>query len=280
MSFLIRSLFIVDVGEAIVIYLLPMNRVLKLGGLDFLQKALLHVVVAIVGIFLFCEETFVVRDRVVNALNEHSLCENAEDVERDESLTPDSLVDPLVALAYTGQVARIVEHGAPQDLHDNVVDGDEGLEPEVPLHHALEDSLQLLCVKLMGFAILVLVSGSEDVKSCVPCDFGILSLPGEIIAQVVHHELVASVDEEEEPSPVHHVGVGLAILANGTQPEHADEKYTRIQGNHDPHVDVGVLLQSVALFSGYVAEDGHHAGEVEEIGDQNEAEEGCNDLGC
>jgi len=122
MSFLIRSLFIIDVGEAIVIYLLPVDRVLKLGGLDFLQKALLYVVEAIVGSCRICEETFVVRDRVVNALNKHSLCENAEDVESDKSLTPDSLVDPLVALAYTRQVAGVVEDSAAQDLHDNVVD--------------------------------------------------------------------------------------------------------------------------------------------------------------
>jgi len=151
------SLFIIDVGKAIVIYLLPVDRVLKLRGLNFLQKALLYVVESIVSIILFCEETFVVRDRVVNALNEHSLCENAEDVERDESFTPDSLVDPLVALAYTREIARVMEDSAAQDLHDNVVAGDEHLEPEVPLHHALEDDLQLLCVKLMGDSVLVLV---------------------------------------------------------------------------------------------------------------------------
>ena len=115
------SLFIVDVGEAIVIYLLAVDRVSKLGGLYFLQKALFHVVEAIMRLFHICEQTFVMGDRVVNALNENSLSEDAEDMERDESLSPDSLVDPLVALAYTRQVTSVVEHSASKHLHHNVV---------------------------------------------------------------------------------------------------------------------------------------------------------------
>ena len=64
-------------------------------------------------------------------------------------------------------------------------------------------------------SLLVFVRITEDLKSCVSLNFGILSFPSEVIAEVVHHELVSGVDEEEDSGPVHHVGVGLSVLAHG-----------------------------------------------------------------
>jgi len=87
------------------------------------------------------------------------LCEHAENVKSDEGLSPDCLVHPLVSIAYTCEVFAVVENGTAKDLHDDVVDGDEDLEPEVPFHHAVKYFLQLLSCHFLSLVVFLIMEG-------------------------------------------------------------------------------------------------------------------------
>ena len=92
------------------------------------------------------EEAFLMRDRVINAFDDHSLCDHAEHVKGNEGLTPDRLVRPQVSLTDTGKISRVVEDSTPENLNDDVVNGHSNLEPEVPFHHLFEHQLDFLHV--------------------------------------------------------------------------------------------------------------------------------------
>ena len=81
------------------------------------------------------------RDRVVNPFDHHSLRDQAEDVQCNKGLTPHCVVLPLIPVAEALQSPCLVESQPSEHLHDHVVDEDEHLEPEVPLHHPLERRL-------------------------------------------------------------------------------------------------------------------------------------------
>lgn len=146
------------------------------------------------------------RDRVINTLNHHRLRNNAEHMQGDEHLSQCSLILPQVTVSQAGEVSPAVEETAAEELDDYVVAGDEDLEPEVPLHHALEDYFQLINSHRMTLClprnrILMIITIAIDIMlGRILQNF--LILPLQPVVTIVLHELVYSVDEEQAAGPV------------------------------------------------------------------------------
>jgi len=222
------------------------------------------------------EKTSMVRNGVVHSLDKDGLRDHAENVEGDEGLTPDGLVDPLISLANASEIALVVHNSASDNLHGSVVAGDEDLEPEVPFHHLVEYSLELLRVKLVDISVFVLPFSAEDLplgRVSVKIDNRAVALPLKAEIRGPHNKVVEGIHHEQDRDPVHGHGIDSSVLANGRVHKDSYDEHCSVEDVHEPHVGSRLLGELVALGCGDVPENASEANEVEVIRDKDHGEE-------